>query len=291
MEIVWPSAGRAWELLEDAKKGLAESRSGGQRDDWPKPNDPAEASRKSRKRSAGDTFGLDDHDDMSFGYLPPTNSATPSYPSAISTPVDYVAPGDIPNTNAGSGSATDSLSFIPSYERWTNDPSMGFPMGLSTSVLPQSFSTGYPSYGGATSGSSRGLSSINTTPSLTGHGPRSSAAMGPTYNPGMSGQGIGQHAAAPAGTARQPSTLEQQGRYSQFWNDYTVNLGQPSSMLGSMFGMGIIGGNQPPPSHAQGPGGHPQQQQQHQGNNSMYMGNGFGGLFSESFSPHYLHRC
>lgn len=209
MEVVWPSAGRAWELLDGARDNLTDV----------EPERIADLSGRRNKRTAGDSFSEAADGEMARG-----PDVVQGFPAAVG-----YHPAGLPFSSNGQ----PSPPYFGTYERFASD----IPLTLSTSVLPQQYSTGF--------GSERGV----------------------------------------PGDEHVQSSMSAQGRYPQYWSDYT--LGQPSSMLGSMYGMSIL-----PPQvphgcgHPQQHGQHPQptsQQQQLPGESSMYMGDQFN-LFSESLS-------
>ncbi|EIN14455.1 hypothetical protein PUNSTDRAFT_49242 [Punctularia strigosozonata HHB-11173 SS5] len=119
IDIVWPSAGRAWELLRGSKV---------HRDDVPLQNAPRLAEPRT-KRLASDRA----EDDPA--------SASPSEsgrPDGAGYPSQSPIPGDSP-----SSAQFPYFASQQQYERWPADPQMsGYAGGLSTSALPQQYSTG-----------------------------------------------------------------------------------------------------------------------------------------------------
>jgi hypothetical protein len=115
MSVAWPSAGRAWELLHGSKPNI-------QNAVCPLPttdNSPI----KAQKRTA-DHFLNDD----SSIYL---QSATREGLNAVHDQLQQHA-------------LSGSQNFFPLYERWPGEGNLNsFSGGLSTSVLPQQYSTGF----------------------------------------------------------------------------------------------------------------------------------------------------
>jgi hypothetical protein len=106
IDIVWPSAGRAWELLSASKvhdAPIAGSISC---------NEPR------TKRGASESA----HED-----------------GATEPPPAYMPQQSSPGVDASPGSAPFGYFGTPQYERW---PPLAFAGGLSTSALPQQYSTG-----------------------------------------------------------------------------------------------------------------------------------------------------
>lgn len=140
MEIVWPSAGRALELLRGAKVNLEEAEL------IKLANHPDR-----HKRSAEDI--LDD----SFERNHLSNNANPDYLSlrthSYGAPNNYHAvysdTGSMQQQQQQPPSASPSSNpnapyFANGYERWPSDNAnnLSYPATLSTSVLPQLYSTG-----------------------------------------------------------------------------------------------------------------------------------------------------
>jgi len=176
MEMVWPSATRAWELLHGAKDDLQDQE--------------AVFSSVSRpnKRVAEDGFKASSALLERPQGLPQKNGG--SAPFTTHQPPPQPGFGTLENANEDES----PLAFFTSYDRWSSDSSLGFHSGLSTSVLPQQYSTGFVDEGFAQAGAHR---------------------QTPMVNVDQAGSN---------------------GRYQQFWNDYSA-VGQPSSMLSSMYGL------------------------------------------------------
>lgn len=195
MGVAWPSAERAWELLDGAKDDLTDGHVLLDRG----PN-------RRNKRPLGD--GLDDStvnsalnrtdDNISLNHS--DTSGSHQYSPSVQIYNNAITELDA----AGNSSSDPNLNYFSTYDRWTSDNSLVFPPGLSTSVLPQQYSTGFIE----NRGSSAAVAEI-------GHGV--SAATHATNGANHS-------------------------RIQQYWNDYS-SLGQPSSMLTSIYGMSILPGN------------------------------------------------
>lgn len=135
LEIVWPSAGRAWELLHGSKVNL-------NADEADMADAGAHAPR--HKRSA-EHFLEDAH---FFAGAPmsrqPNTIPTQGYP--LSALAASMPPNASPTSHSsGSGSAgVSNMPYYSSYDRWPGDGGLGsFAGSLSTSVLPQQYSTGF----------------------------------------------------------------------------------------------------------------------------------------------------
>jgi hypothetical protein len=133
MEVVWPSAGRALELLRGSKVNTEE----------PLPSRPSLL--PDRQKRPADSFDSDDASEQR-GHLP--NPRT-SYVAARSNPYpssNYSAMQDGYLDDLGLNHSTSSTGSLPfySHERWpsNNYNAASFPGPLSTSVLPQLYSTG-----------------------------------------------------------------------------------------------------------------------------------------------------
>ena len=118
IQLVWPSAARAWELLHGAKDDLP---------DYSLPNLSPE--HRINKRTAE-------------GVSISTSAAQVSDMRTSSLVAHSPYDTRFPDLGAVAGSA-QSLSLYNSYERMPHDAAMGLPAGLSTSVLPQQYSTGF----------------------------------------------------------------------------------------------------------------------------------------------------
>jgi len=135
MEVVWPSAGRALELLLGSKVPSEEPLP-------PRPSQLPDRQKRPADHSFDDNDALEQRDPLPTlrtSYVPARSN---SYPSSHYPPVQdaYLDGLDL---NQSTSSASN-LPFYPSHQRW---PSNGytaapFPGPLSTSVLPQLYSTG-----------------------------------------------------------------------------------------------------------------------------------------------------
>lgn len=126
VEIVWPSAARAWELLHGAK------------DDLPDYEIPLTNIDRPRKRSADDpidTILLGDPSHLHENRNGASTAPQAYAPTAINGQ-RYDPIVDIADSNR-------AFALFNSYARWASDGSLGFPSGLSTSVLPQHYSNGF----------------------------------------------------------------------------------------------------------------------------------------------------
>ena len=311
MELVWPSAGRAWELLHGAKDGLdaeggfatGENTTGS-----------SMAIDRPKKRGADDILAdIGDttrHGDVTMdgarniqqsipsqqsvhqqthyhqqqqqaygheGHLPRPNSgvhqhsfvqpysSTNTSPSTTG-PLHTLPPAHhAPAPAAPHPTHESPLAFFSSYDRWSSENQLGFPAGLSTSVLPAQYSTGF------VDDRSAHASAANA-----------SAGAGPSSMHRLSVDTSGASAGGANGVGGS-------SRYPQYWNDYNT-LGQPASMLGSMYGMGMLTGAAPShqsthsqsqshsPSHSHGGQGHGHghshggQGQPQGGQGGMFMG-------------------
>ncbi|KAL5478360.1 hypothetical protein ACEPAI_2544 [Sanghuangporus weigelae] len=125
IEIVWPSAARAWQLLHGAKVDL------------PDYDLPVASIDRPRKRSADDPIDTIILGDPSHLLESRSNAATAPQayaPTAANGRYDPVV--DVTDGNR-------AFALFNSYSRWASDGPMGFSSGLSTSVLPQHYSTGF----------------------------------------------------------------------------------------------------------------------------------------------------
>lgn len=134
MEVVWPSAGRALELLRGSKVNTEESL----------PLRPTELPDR-QKRPADSSFDNDDALEQR-GHLPNprTNYVPRSNPYPLSS-YPTVQDGYLDGLDLNqSSSSTNNMSFYPSHGRWPSNSytTAPFPGPLSTSVLPQLYSTG-----------------------------------------------------------------------------------------------------------------------------------------------------
>jgi hypothetical protein len=120
MEILWPSAGRAWELLNGSKVNLSKvsqthSNSGGDR----------------QKRSAEETLDNEDTAERreSLDQFIAETNPPPSFPNIASHSGNF-QPGNMP--------------YLSPYKAWTSTVGNSNNMNsLTTSVLPQQYSTGF----------------------------------------------------------------------------------------------------------------------------------------------------
>jgi hypothetical protein len=135
MEVVWPSAGRALELLRGSKVNTKQLL----------PTRPSQLPER-QKRPADSSFDNEDALEQR-GHLP---SPRANYVPARSNPYppsNYPAVQDNYLDGLDLNQATSSTSNVPfysSHERWpsTSYAAAQFPGPLSTSVLPQLYSTG-----------------------------------------------------------------------------------------------------------------------------------------------------
>jgi hypothetical protein len=148
MEIVWPSAGRALELLRSSKVNLEES-------------ELARLSNHPSRRKRSAERPLDD------AFEPRHILSTPS-PYTTAPPQNFgyaqAVPGgnDVYDMLQGSSSSAD-IPMYSSYERWPSDTANqpSFPGTLSTSVLPPLYSTGLSDSRNSDKSSSRSHSIVN----------------------------------------------------------------------------------------------------------------------------------
>lgn len=233
IEIVWPSAGRAWELLNGAK------------DDLPEHEIPFPSSDRVKKRSADDPISLED---TAFLHLSretaPTNgTSTHTYSAGTGTNNHRFGHGpllDLPPSSGGGSSDSSPLALF-AYNRWSPDNSLSFPpASLSTSVLPQQYSTGFvedrhhPAPPLGSRRSTAGSTAVNDELSVG----RSEHARSPYAHEhghhNSHGHGHG-HASGPGTAGRS---------HLQYWSDFS--MGTPASMLGSIYGMAVL---TPPSGH------------------------------------------
>jgi hypothetical protein len=135
MEIVWPSAGRALELLAGSKVHKQE------------PEFANLSNHPDRHKRLAEQ-ALDSEDAYDRDHL---SNHTTDYLTARSQTFDNAQYADGQhlfesggNFQPGAATVNGGMSFFPSYERWPsdNDVSHPFPGTISTSVLPQLYSTG-----------------------------------------------------------------------------------------------------------------------------------------------------
>lgn len=137
VSVIWPSAGRAWELLNGSKVNIGGSGKAGAGLDVARLSAPHE---RLHKRSA--EHFLDDDANV---YQPPPMMSMP----AVAGQRYPIAP--LPPPSAGANPPTTPISGMPpgantyyNYDRWQNDGGLGaFAGPLSTSVVPQQYSTGF----------------------------------------------------------------------------------------------------------------------------------------------------
>ncbi|KAF8839695.1 hypothetical protein BDN67DRAFT_905011 [Paxillus ammoniavirescens] len=188
MEVVWPSAARAQELLRGCSP-LSDSTSNSGPSQQYITNEPG---RGRVKRAAERAADSEDAHERSQTHAPLSNArpVAPTQPYAQTwRPVMSQEGGQRPQQTELSAITPMSASYPSSYYPWPLDggPSMSFPGTLSTSVLPQTYSTGL-------------IDERKLHHSLSS-----------SHN----GQ---QRYSARAGQEHEPSGA---GRYPQFWNDYT----------------------------------------------------------------------
>lgn len=135
MEVVWPSAGRARELLRGSKVNTEE----------PLPSRSSQLPDR-QKRPADRSFDNDDALEQR-GHLPNLRTTYVPVRSTPYSPSDYPAiqDGYLDGLDLNQATSTTSgVPFYPSHERWPSNSynTAPFPGSLSTSVLPQLYSTG-----------------------------------------------------------------------------------------------------------------------------------------------------
>lgn len=248
LEVVWPSAGRAWELLRGSNVNSASAASAS-----PDLSNSSPSGRPTSKRTA-EHFLEDSH---FFSGVPVPGSgprasaggpgASQAFPlTAISATAGNPNPSNPnipPNHNphgpgshssqSHSHSAGSNGSYYPSsYDRWAGDGGLStFPASLSTSVLPQQYSTGF----------------------VDDHRARAASADGGGGAPGSQ-------------------------RYPQYWSDYS-SLGS----LSTSFGVPML----PPESlqhaqqHQQGQGQNQTQNHQGAGQDKIYVPEQYQHMFGE----------
>lgn len=154
LEIVWPSAGRAWELLRGSNVNLGSAANAS-------PDLASSSPSGSRPKRTAEHFLEDSH---FFAGVPvpgsgprasgggPGPGANQGFPltaiSAATGNPNSSNPNITTNHNPhgpGSHSSGSNGSYYPSsYDRWPGDGGLStFPASLSTSVLPQQYSTGF----------------------------------------------------------------------------------------------------------------------------------------------------
>ncbi|KAG1752093.1 fungal-specific transcription factor domain-containing protein [Suillus lakei] len=187
MEVVWPSAARAHELLRGSNVMANPSNSSQARLSFTSP--------ERQKRTAEHSIDSEDAYKRSQSQIVPSSNS-PHIPGSGQGGTSHDV-GHAQESGAGQhadfGEAPMSSS-QSSYYPWPSDGSsyLSFPSTLSTSVLPQMYSTGLVD--GRRVGNSQSSTPHQGQARLTAHGSGSG-----TY------------------TSDQPVT----GRYPQFWNDYT----------------------------------------------------------------------
>jgi len=134
MDIVWPSAGRAWELLHGSKVNLSSAVA----------TATAPAGQQGRKRSA-EQFREDSQFFFSPAVGPSSVSRAPLPPLTLVHNQGFPLPS-VPDADANAHSIIATglpAPYYSSYERWPSDGLSAFTGSLSTSVLPQQYSTGF----------------------------------------------------------------------------------------------------------------------------------------------------
>lgn len=134
MEVVWPSAGRALELLRGSKVNTQDS-------DFTPP--PSNASRRKRlaEQPLDDAFdrNLSSDPNMDQDYL---ELRPPTYGPQYNNHAVYADPGNEIQPTAPT--PPEHTPYMPTYDRWPSENinQFAFSGPLSTSVLPQLYSTG-----------------------------------------------------------------------------------------------------------------------------------------------------
>ncbi|KAF5384170.1 hypothetical protein D9615_003165 [Tricholomella constricta] len=138
MEVLWPSAGRALELLRGSKVNM-------QAADLGLLTSNIDRRKRSAEQPLNDAFdrAVQSENAMNQNYL----ELRPPYTSQYTSHTAYTPAGhEIHSHTAPSPPQVPYLPTSSSYERWpsenSNANSFGFPGTLSTSVLPQLYSTG-----------------------------------------------------------------------------------------------------------------------------------------------------
>lgn len=248
IEIVWPSAGRAWELLNGAKEDL------------PEHEIPFPSFDRVKKRSADDPLSLDDATFFALSRGPAAGNSTHVYSSGTTNGSTHrYGPGqliDLPSAGEGESSEPTPLTLFSAYNRWSPDSSLAFPSaGLSTSVLPQQYSIGFIEdrhhhlHHAGMRRSTSGSTAVAGGVSISEGGPDSHER-----SPYGHEHGHGAHGHSSGASGR--SNL-------QYWADFS--MGPSASMLGSMYGMAVLsphGGNNGQPGPVSGSGS--EQQHVHQ---------------------------
>lgn len=264
IEIVWPSAGRAWELLNGAKEDLPELEIAFPSFD------------RVRKRSADDPLSLDDATflNLSRSSAPANGNSAHVYPAAGLS--HRYGPGPILDMSTGEVGTNEPtpLALFSTYNHWTPDSSLGFPSAaLSTSVLPQQYSTGFvqdrhhhthhASIRRHTTSSTAVAGGMNI--GNNGPEPHERSPYGHEHGHGDHGQS--------SGTSGRSSL--------QYWSDFS--MGPPASMLGSMYAMeSVLSSHGDTARHEHE---HPQHQQMGSGS-----GPGNGQQHAREVAPHSPHE-
>ncbi|KAH7929237.1 hypothetical protein BV22DRAFT_1029679 [Leucogyrophana mollusca] len=135
MEVVWPSAGRARELLRGSNVMCEDS-------------EPSRLQYQSDRHKRAAEHAVDGEDAYERSQL---HTAPPGYshwrpPSGFIGQDDFAGPGSmsVPPPPSSGSSSLNNVPYFSSYERWPSDNSnyLSFPGTISTSVLPQMYSTG-----------------------------------------------------------------------------------------------------------------------------------------------------
>ncbi|TFK71119.1 hypothetical protein BDN72DRAFT_479127 [Pluteus cervinus] len=227
METVWPSAGRGLELLRGSKVNLGEN-------EMSTLSNPPDRHKRSAEQSLDDSFenahpshlangtsstnngngddnGIFDLRSQNFGATTHYSTPTSIYPPATAPGAATATGPDSEMHHPGPSEAVASPhNYFASYERWPSDHSnLGFSGTLSTSVLPQLYSTGLVDDRVSTAQSHHRLHASHSANHSNGNG--------------------------------------QAPRYPQFWNDYSTfsQLGHAYSALHETTSLGH--GNSSPP--------------------------------------------
>ncbi|KAG6826250.1 hypothetical protein H0H92_000574 [Tricholoma furcatifolium] len=184
MEVIWPSAARALELLSGSKDNTEAS-----------DNALSMTSTERRKRPAEQAL----NDTTTFHRSVPADHATHDYLELRAPYTNHYDSHGVYTTSnheISSHTSTGHFSYLPSSscDRWPSDntQSFGLPGSLSTSALPQLYSTGF-------------------TDNRSGGGHRSHTH---THH------------------AEQPRASHTQGRHAQYWSDFSSSFPQLGTTYG-----------------------------------------------------------
>ncbi|KAI0267274.1 fungal-specific transcription factor domain-containing protein [Gloeopeniophorella convolvens] len=120
MSMAWPSAGRAWELLHGCKANLQSSHT----------PPPSSEGVRNQKRTADQYL----NDDAAYYPVGPQSVTQAERPQAVA----------LQHPGSGGSSSSSTQDFYSSYDRWPGEGGLvAFSGSLSTSVLPQQYSTGF----------------------------------------------------------------------------------------------------------------------------------------------------